>query len=304
MNAVSCLEHEVLHKAKCNMNGVIRSRNRKHCVVTSVPEPFARRSVAYGTARARRAFSVERMSVPPRYGLKSYNREDLQDFVAENLATLTEDEALAILENPYITPKICQAIAQNQRLGAFYSVRLKLVPLRQTPQAVATKLVHYLYWPDLVRLSVEVTISAPVRRAIDTVLLTRVEKLTLGERISSARRCSAALIKVFLFDPDPKVFAALLVNPRLREDDLLVLATSPEATPEKLTMIAADNKWSFRYGIRKALVLNPITPRSTAASQLRHLSRRDLVAMHRNPQLSTYLRRCIERLYEKQREIV
>ncbi len=238
--------------------------------------------------------------------LKSLSRDDLASFLAENLPHLTEDEALAVLENPYVTPKICQSIAQNQRLAAFYSVRLKLVALRQTPLAQAAKLVHYLYWPDLVRLSVEVTVSAPVRRAIDTILLTRVDKLTLGERIASARRCSQALIKVFLFDPDPKVFAALLVNQRLREDDILFLASSPRATPEKLVLIAADAKWSYRHSVRKALVLNPLTPRATAASQLRFLSRRDLNAIHGNPQTSVYVRRCIERLYssDEQRRLV
>ncbi|HSP16194.1 MAG TPA: hypothetical protein VLV78_15715 [Thermoanaerobaculia bacterium] len=238
--------------------------------------------------------------------LKSLSRDDLASFLAENLPHLTEDEALAVLENAYVTPKICQAIAQNQRLTAFYSVRLKLVALRQTPLAQATKFVHYLYWPDLVHLSVDVTVSAPVRRSIDTVLLTRVDKLTLGERISSARRCSQALIKVFLFDPDPKVFAALLVNQRLREDDILLLAGSPQATAEKLTLIAGDRKWSFRHNVRKALVLNPMTPRAIAASQLRHLSRRDLNLIHGNPHTSVYVRRCIERLYssDEQRELV
>jgi hypothetical protein len=234
--------------------------------------------------------------------LKSLSRDDLAAFLTENLPHLTEDEALAVLENPYVTPKICQVIAQNQRLSAFYSVRLKLVALRQTPQAQATKLVHYLFWPDLVRLSVDVTISAPVRRTIETVLLTRVDKLTLGERIASARRCSHALIKTFLFDPDPKVFAALLINQRLKEDDILFLASSPQATPEKLMLIAADAKWSYRHSIRKALVLNPLTPRAIAASQLRFLSRRDLNAIHGNPQTSVYVRRCIEKIYE-QREL-
>lgn len=228
--------------------------------------------------------------------LKSLSRDQLADFLAENLPHLVEDEALAVLENPHITPRACQAIAQNQRLSAFYSVRLSLVAHRQTPQAQAVRLVHYLYWPDLVRLSVQVTVSAQVRRAIDTVLLTRVDKLALGERVSAARRCSSALIKVFLFDPDPKVFAALLNNQRLREDDLLLIASSPEATPEVLSMIAADRKWGCRYGVRKALVLNPITPRAVAASQLRFLSRRDLVSIHENPSTSTYLRRCIERI--------
>lgn len=231
--------------------------------------------------------------------LKSLSRDDLALFLAENLQYLTEDEALAILENPFVNSRLLGTIAQNQRLTGFYSVRLRLVAHRQTPQAHAVKLVHYLYWPDLVRLSVEVTVPSAVRRSIDTVLLNRVDKLTLGERIASARRCSHALIKVLLFDPDPKVFAALLVNQRLREDDLLLLASSTEATREQLRMIGDDKRWSYRYAIRKALVLNPTTPRSTAAAQLRFLSRRDLVAIHRNPATSVYMRRCIERIRDE-----
>jgi hypothetical protein len=42
--------------------------------------------------------------------------------------------------------------------------------------------------------------------------------------------------------------------------------------------------------------MNPRTPRSTAASQLRFLTAQDLHRIHRNPSTSVYLRRCIERL--------
>ncbi|HVS32580.1 MAG TPA: hypothetical protein VMS98_14140, partial [Thermoanaerobaculia bacterium] len=156
--------------------------------------------------------------------------------------------------------------------------------------------VHYLYWPDLVRLSVQVTVPAIVRRAIDNLLVNRVEKLSLGEKISSARRCSQALIKALLFEPDPRIFEALLVNQRLREEELVFFAGSPQATAEKLTLLASDRKWSSRYAIRKALVLNPLTPRSLAACQLRFLSKRDLRQIHQNPVTSVYLRRCIERI--------
>lgn len=218
------------------------------------------------------------------------------ELVLEDANALLEDEALAILDNPYVTPRICSRIAQTPRLAGFYSVRLKLVAHRQTPQAHAFKLVHYLYWFDLLRLSVDVRVPAPVRRAIDTTLLNRVEKLTLGERVSSARRCSPALIKHFLYDPSANVFEALLVNQRLREDDLLALIASGRATKEQLLMIAADGKWSYRYPVRKALVMNPDTPRSAAASQLRFLTKLDLRRIHSHPETSVYLRRCIERM--------
>jgi len=228
--------------------------------------------------------------------IDTLSRGDLEAFLFENLSSLTEREALAALENPFITPQLIGKIAQSPRLTGFYAVRLRMVAHRQTPQAHAVKLVHYLYWFDLLRLSIDVQVPAPVRRSIDTQLLSRAEKLSLGERIASARRCGSALIKYFLLDDHPKVFESLLVNKRLREDDLLALISSTHSSAERLAMIAADAKWSYRYAVRKALVLNANTPRAAAASQLRYLSRSDLRQIHSNPVTSVYLRRCIERL--------
>jgi hypothetical protein len=228
--------------------------------------------------------------------VKKLARPELAAFVTENVKSLAEDEALAVLDNPYCTAAICQSIAQNERLTGYYYVRLRLVAHRHTPQAHATKLVHYLYWADLLRLSVEVQVPAPVRRAIDNQLLVNLAKLSIGERITAAKRCSHALIRGLLFDPDPRVFKSLLINQRVREDDLLLLASSTRATPEQLRLLGDDRKWSYRYAIRKALVLNPLTPRATAASQLRFLSRRDLIEIATKPEISVYLRRCIERL--------
>ena len=231
-----------------------------------------------------------------RRDIKTLQRDELSDFVAENLGMLVEDEALAVIANVNVTPQILGKIAQTPRVTGFHSVRVRLVAHRQTPQAHAVKLVHYLYWIDLLNLSVDVQVPAPVRRAVDTQLLARGEKLSLGERVSSARRCSQALVKVFLYDPNPRVFEALLVNKRLREDDLLALIASHRATREQLRMVAEDMRWSYRYAILKALVLNPDTPRAAAASQLKYLSRRDLRGIHSNPNTSVYVRRCIERL--------
>jgi len=227
--------------------------------------------------------------------IKSMPREGLEAFVADNVAALFEDEALAVLENAHVTPQICQQIARSARLTAFYSVRLRLAGHRQTPQAHAVKLVHYLYWFDLLRLSTDVKVPPTVRRAIDQLLLTNINKRTVGERVASARRCNVTLAKALMFDPELAVFEALLTNSRLREEDLVSLASSPRATPEQLRLLSDDRKWSYRYAIRKALVQNPSTPRAAAASQLRHLRRSDLREIHGNPSTSTYLRRCIER---------
>src|SRR4051794_32928666 len=147
--------------------------------------------------------------------IRRFTSKEIAAFVAANGTSLLEDEALAILDNTHCTAAVCQTLAQNQRLTAFYSLRLRLVQSRLTPLTHSVKLVHYLHWPDLLRLSVDVKVPAQVRRAIETQLLLRLDKLSRGEKIASAKRCSAALIRVFLFDPDEKVFAALLINSRL-----------------------------------------------------------------------------------------
>lgn len=234
--------------------------------------------------------------------LRALQPAELLRAVEDAGAGLSEAEALAVLANPHCTPAVCQLIASTQALTSHYSVRVALVGQKATPQAEALRFLHFLFWPDLLRLSLDVRIPAPVRGALDRQLLARAEKLSLGERVTAARRCSHELAVWFLFD-QPRVFHALLVNPRLREDDLLMLINSTRVTKEKLTTIGSDRKWGCRYAIRKALVLNPLTPRSVAASQLRFLSKRDLAGIYSRPETSVYLARCIESLREKQRTI-
>lgn len=233
------------------------------------------------------------------YDIRSYTRDQLTGFVAENLSSLLEDEALAVLDNIHCSSALCQKFAQDPRLTAYYAVRVRLVAHRATPQAHAVKFVNYLYWRDLVRLSVDVRVPAPVRRSIDRQLLFKIGELSIGERIASAKRCSTALIKKLLFDEELRVFVALLNNSLLREEDLMELASSPRAGGEQLDLLGRDRRWSHRYAIRKALVLNPRTPRSTAASQLRFLAERDLLEIHSNPDTSVYLKRCIERVHHQ-----
>lgn len=236
------------------------------------------------------------MALTHRRRIQEMTVDELGAFVAENLQSLTENETLAVLENTYCTAKLCGAIARVERLTSFYSVRTRLVAHRQTPQAHAVKLVHYLYWPDLLRLSVDVQVPPTVRRAIDTQLLMRLRKVTPGEKITAARRCTQAVIKVLLYDPDPRVFEALLINQRLREEDLVDLVRSRDVNVENLRLVADDRRWSFRYAIRQALAANPRTPHAVAAAQLRHLSQKDLRALYAAAETSTYVRRCIERL--------
>lgn len=232
--------------------------------------------------------------------IRELGRDELAEFVRATSETMGEEEALAVLANRFCSSDVCQQLAQSPRVTSYYTVRARLVAHRLTPHAHALKFVHHLYWNDLLRLSVDVRVPSPVRAAIDRQLLARLPKLTIGEKITTARTCSREVAQALLRDASPRVFAALMNNPRLREDDLVARINSGEATVEQLRIVSSDRKWSYRQAVRLALVLNPATPRAVAASQLLRLPKADLRALYRNPALSLYLRRCIERLIIRQ----
>lgn len=234
----------------------------------------------------------------PAHRLLELDAAALTEYLDEWLTALSEEEVLAVFDNPFCSSAICQRIARTNRLTSFYSVRLRLVTHRATPQPEAMRFIHFLFWPDLLRISTNVQISPVIRRAADTRLLGEVEKMTAGEKITAAKSCSRDLLRRFLFDADIRVFASVLINSRLTEDDVMRLATSERATAEKLAMVADDPRWSHRYAIRLALARNSATPMAVAASQLRHLRKDDLAALAGSPQTSTYVRRCIEALSE------
>jgi hypothetical protein len=227
--------------------------------------------------------------------IRSFARDELEGYLAEAGESLTEQEALAVLDNRFCTTQICLQIAQTTRLTTYYSIRARLVAHRATPRGHALKYVHHLQWRDLLRYSTDTRIAAVVRRAIDTQFQARLAKLTLGERVSSAKACSREMIKVLIYDRDPKVFSAILTNPRLTEEEVVVFIESGKAMPEHLEAIGSHPKWSIRYPVRRSLAMNSATPRAVAASQLRYLQRDDLETLLRRPETSTYLRRCIEK---------
>lgn len=228
--------------------------------------------------------------------IRLLDRGALAGYVEENLWRMSEEEALAVLASPHCTASVCAELAYSSRLTLHYPIRLRLVEHRATPLGQAMKFVSHLYWSDLLRLSMSMRVAPAVRRAIDVRLIALLPGLTLGERIAAAKRCSREVIGHLLFDPEPRVFSALMINPRLVEDDLVRLIASERVPPEKLAIVGGDRKWSCRYAIRLALVLNQATPRAVAASQLRYLSRRDLSDLEEHPATSTYIRRCIEKI--------
>jgi hypothetical protein len=140
-------------------------------------------------------------------------------------------------------------------------------------------------------LGTDVTVSPRLRRQADRILLERLPRLALGERIALARIASGGVVVQLRKDPHMRVVRALMENPRLTEGSLLPLLSSSLAAPESLRIIAADRRWGSRYEIRRALVRNRRTPTDVALGLLPSLRKGDLRTLSRTPQCSPEVRR-------------
>lgn len=111
----------------------------------------------------------------------------------------------------------------------------------------------------------------------------------LGWRKSHARSPKREVIERLLHDPDPAVLEILLQNPRVVERDAVQLAARRPTTPEAQRIVFAS-RFSSRYAVRLALVMNPYTPVDLSARILSGLLHADISAVAQRLDLADSLR--------------
>ena len=72
-------------------------------------------------------------------------------------------------------------------IAAAYEVRLEAARHPRTPQISALRFVPGLYWPDLLRIGLDIHLHPVVRRAAEQRIAERLPGLAVGEKIAIAR---------------------------------------------------------------------------------------------------------------------
>ncbi len=204
------------------------------------------------------------------------------DFNAAEMVMLLEhpdtEEAhvLAALRNRNLPSAAIEALARNERWNGRYTVKAAIVNHPKTPKTLALRLMSLLFWKEHLRTSTNFCLSMPVRIAAEGHLVAKLSKMELGEKISLARSAPTRIVSQLLEEAQPRVIDALLMNPRLREADVVGLAERPAISSEVLRVLARSERWSSRYPVRMALVKNPRTPVHAALTLLGSLPRREV----------------------------
>jgi hypothetical protein len=205
------------------------------------------------------------------------------DFVrAANDPNLTEDLALALLKRMDLKPEVFEALAQNVNAIIMKSrkVKIALASHPQAPRHVSIPLARQFYTFDLMKVALSPSVPADVKATIET--------LTLGERITLARRATGRVAAALLLDVERgegktgrgkvnrkgdvgnqdvgkkkyaaspnlqhRVMQTALENPRLTEALVISSVLHPQAGPALVDAVARHEKWPRRREIQAALL--------------------------------------------------
>jgi len=182
-------------------------------------------------------------------------------------------------------------IARDSRFCASRGILRLLVRHPNAPSGLARNLLAGWRWGDLADLAADPAVASALRRDAERLLVARWDALSRGERVSLARRATHAVLGV-AFSPgdDPSVARAALDNPRLREPDVLRVASDPRTRPGVLAAIGDHASWAERAAVRLALARNARTPSRNALRAVAELSERALRALALDPSVPRLVR--------------
>jgi hypothetical protein len=184
---------------------------------------------------------------------------------------LTEDLALGLLKRRDLPTEVLDRLSKNGSAIKSRKVKLALLEHPKTPRHVSIPIVRHLFTFDLMQMALRPVVPADIKMVAEEALITRLEKISAGERLSLAHRASGRVAGALLLDPEPRVIHAALENSRLTESSVIKAATRREAPAAFVEAVCHHSRWSPRPEIRLALLRNEKTPLARALEFARSL---------------------------------
>ena len=182
---------------------------------------------------------------------------------------LAEDFALALLKRSDLPVEVIEQLAKNTNALKSRKVKIALASHSKTPRHLSVPLARQFYTFDLMKVALSPSVPADVKVAVDDVLISRLKTVTIGERLTLARRASGRVAAALLLDVETigtkivgaktiaretRVMLAALENPRLTEALVINSVLRTAASAALVHAVAQHAKWSCRREIRAALL--------------------------------------------------
>jgi hypothetical protein len=211
---------------------------------------------------------------------------------------LTEELALSFLTRRDLAPVAIEALSKRGDLLKHRKVSVAIAGHAKTPRHVALPIVRRLFTFELMQLALSPAVTADIKLVAEEVIVGRLESISSGERLTLAKQASSRVAAALLFDSEPRVVEASLMNSRLTESGIVRALMRPEAGVLLIDLACKHPKWSLRREIQIALLRNPNTPFGRIlqiAPLLPMRTLRDVLKTSKvAPEVQSYLERMLE----------
>jgi hypothetical protein len=194
----------------------------------------------------------------------------------EVLARALDEQVLASALRRAVPAAFLEEVAARRPWAERPRVLARVVLSPRAPHALALRLVSGLYWRDLAEVAATARVPAAVRARAESLLRDGLGDMRLGDRVTLARLATPALLGALLADSERQVAESILLNPRLREEDLVAALRREDVRVVLIEATVSSSRWTTNYAVRLALVLQPRTPLPFALQQISSLVPRDL----------------------------
>ncbi len=113
--------------------------------------------------------------------------------------------------------------------------------------------------------------------------------MTIGQKIKLAIRGNGDARNILIRDTNKMIRRFVLQNPRITEEEILMLAKDRNVDEEILRLIADSREWTKVYAVRQALVENAKTPSGKALQLLPSLGEREISRLAKSKQVPSVI---------------
>jgi hypothetical protein len=143
------------------------------------------------------------------------------------------------------------------------------------------------------RVALTPVVPADLKLAADDALVSRLETISMGEKLSLARRASGRVAGALLLDPELRGMKAALDNSRLTESSIVKAIMSPGAPAAFIDAVSRHAKWCLRHEVKIALLRNEKTPAARVVELARGFPPAQLRAILEGSRLPAKAKSCL-----------
>lgn len=173
---------------------------------------------------------------------------------------LTDDHLQALLKRRDLPEELLRLIYRHRQQNLSHKLMLALVKNPATPGSLVRNLMPNLRLFELVDLCFMPGVTPDQKVVAERAILVRLPTTPLGNKITLARRASAAIVAALLKEGDSRTTEACLNNPRLKEAAVFQFINSPAATATTISVVARHSRWKQRPNLQLAILGNRQTP--------------------------------------------